>query len=424
MHPLRSAAALAALASVAGCGTPGDAAPPAADAPSNRETAAAPAAGWSPPRVEPALSDALGRDGRHNLAAVAVDAAGTLHAVFGMDGDGDGRAEALRYARMDDGAWSPPQPVAATPDLADPARVAVDGDGTVHVLWLARGNAAAPSVVATDVVWRALRGGLWSAPRVLYREPHRAGLAVRWLAAATDARGDVQVLFPPQGRGFGHLTLRGASAGTPRYLDHEGNTMAFSAAAAGAPLEVAYVGERVSRERPRAESDVFVRTLAAGGEWSEAREAHAIAGRFAHYPQPVVDARGTRHLFWLEDTDGSVKPEAVFHATSADGVSWSRPEDVTPPGVRGGVPLRVHAAADGADRIHLLIRYATAGPPRVQLAHVSLHDGRLSAEHTLARAGEIGPGEASLAVDARRGRVLALWRGGDGVYRWSALPVR
>jgi len=405
------------IAATAGC----DASPRRADAAlafAAGSAARAPAgsAAWSAPRAEMALSDALGRTGRHGIASVAVDGRGMVHAVFGVDADGDGRPDALQYARLEGGAWSAPQPVATTLSLADAAQVAVDGDGAVHVVWLAHAGAA-PRTSPTEVMHRVLRGGGWSAPRVLYHEANRWGMHVRWLAAATDARGEVRVLFAPEGRGFGHLRLRGGTASEPAFLDHDGNMMAFSASAPGAPLEMAYIGERVSRERPRAANDVFVRPLSARGAWGASTEAYYGPDRFSHYPQLVIDRRGVRHLFWLEDVDGSVNPEAVYASTSADGVTWSRPVDVTPVQVRGGVPLRLFAAIDGTDRIHLLVRYATAGPPRVQLAYFSVAGGRVEAERTLARAGEIGPGEAQLAYDRAHHRLIALWRGGDGVYR-------
>jgi hypothetical protein len=352
-----------------------------------------------------------------------MDGTGALHAVFGVDRDGDRRADALEYARLDGGTWSAPQEVVSTLDLADPAQVAVDGDGAVHVLWYGHSGGTAPRTAPTDLLQRVLRGGRWSAPRVLYHEPRPSGMHVRWLTAATDARGGVQVLFAPEGRGFGHLTLRGEAASAPKYLDHDGNMMAFSAPVPGAPLEVAYIGERVSRERPRADNDVFVRSLSPGGDWSESREAYHGPERFSHYPQLVVDGRGVRHLFWLEDTDGSVQPEAVYASTSRDGATWSAPMDVTPAAVRGGVPLRVLAVADASGRIHLLVRYATA-ERRVQLAYLAVDAGRAVDERTLARASEIGGGEAQLAYDRPHGRVLALWRGADGLYRWSALRAR
>lgn len=385
--------------------------------------ASASGAGWSAPRAAAALSDALGRRGRNGLAAVAMDGAGVLHAVFGVDRDGDRRADALEYARLDGGAWSPPQEVVATLDLADPAAVAVDGDGDVHVLWYGHSGGLSTRTTPTDVMQRVLRGGRWSPPRVLYHETARSGMHVRWLAAATDARGDVQLLFAPEGRGLGNITLRSERVGAPTFLDHDGNMMAFSASVPGAPLEVAYIGEQVSREHPRADNDVFVRSLSPGAGWSEARGAYQNPGRFSHYPQVVVDSRGVRHLFWLEDTDGSVQPEAVYASTSREGATWSPPVDVTPAEVRGGVPMRLSAVADASDRIHLLVHYATA-ERRMQLAYLRIDGGKPVVERTLAAAGQVGPGEAQLAYDRQHGRVLAVWRGADGVYRWSELPAR
>jgi len=376
--------------------------------------------GWTAASPADALTAVLGRRARHELASAAVDAAGVVHAVFALDGDGDGHPDALEHATLRDGRWSAPQPVVASMSLAQAARVAVDGDGAVHVLWYGHSGAAAARDVPTELVERTLAGGRWRAPRVLYREASRFGMNVRWLAAAADAGGDVQVLFAPQGRGFGHLSLRGAAVRPARYLDHDGNMMTFSVSAAGGPLEVAYIGEAVSARRRTAVNDVFVRSLRAG-RWGPRTEAYYGPARYSHYPQLVVDG-GVRHLFWLEDTDGSVPPEALYHATSTDGVAWSPPRDLTPPALRGGVLFRV-AAAPGADgRIHLLLRRARPDGSRPGLYWLELRDGVPGSVRPLAGPGDLGQGEAQLLRDPLRHRMVALWRGGDGVYRWATRP--
>jgi hypothetical protein len=376
---------------------------------------------WSAPSQADALSAALGVAARHEIAAAAVDAGGVLHAVFAVDADGDGRADALEYAQMKDGAWSAPEPVVSTMSLADAAQLAVDGDGAVHVLWCGHTGSQAARDVPTELVQRVRIDGRWTAPRVLYREPSRWGMGARWLAAATDSAGDVQVLYAPQGRGFGHLSLRGEHVGPADYLDHDGNMMTFSTSAAGAPLVVAYIGEMVSRERPRAVNDVFVRSLR-GGRWSAKTEAYYGPGRWSHYPQLVIDGRGVQHLFWLEDTNGTVPPEALFHATSPDGVRWSPPRDLTPQALRGGVLFRVAAVPGEGGRIHLLLRHARADGTNAGLYAIDLRGGEPGPARTLAGPGALGPGEAQLVRDPSRHRVIAVWRGHDGIYRSSSQP--
>jgi len=376
---------------------------------------------WSTAASADALTAVLGRGARHELASAAMDAAGMVHAVFALDGDGDGHPDALVYAALRDGRWSAPRPVVASMSLAEAARVAVDGDGAVHVLWYGHSGATSTRDVPTELVERTLAGGRWRAPRVLYREASRAGMNVRWLAAAADSGGDVQVLFAPQGRGFGHLSLRGAAVRPARYLDHDGNMMTFSVPAAGKPLEMAYIGEAVSARRRTAVNDVFVRSLRAGG-WSRRTEAYYGPKRYSHYPQLVVDGRGVRHLFWLEDTDGSVPPEALYHATSPDGLAWSPARDLTPPALRGGVLFRVAAAPGAGGRIHLLLRRTEADGNRPGLYWLELRDGVPGPARPLAPPGDLGQGEAQLLRDPLRHRMVALWRGGDGVYRWATRP--
>jgi hypothetical protein len=390
----------------------------ACDAAPREAQAAAPDA-WSAQDSAPALSRALASTPDHALAAVATDGAGTVHAVFAADADRDGWADAVHYARLGSAGWSAPETLAAGGALAESPQVAVDGDGTVHVLWYAHTGTASPRDVPTELVHRSLAGGRWSAPRVLYREPLPAGIPDLSLSAAAGPDGAVEVLFQAQGRGMGHLTLRGADASTPEFLDHDGRMTAFAAGGGGRPLELAYVGEAVSHLRPTAENDVFFRPLRARGAFARV-EVHSRPGRYSHFPQLVVDGRGVRHLFWLEDTDGHVIPEALYHAASRDGRTWSAGEDVTPPALRGGVLYRV-AAVPGADgRIHLAVRHTRGPGAREGLYAFSFRGGAESPLVTLAAPGALGPGDTQLVHDARRGRVTALWRGADGVYRWTA----
>jgi hypothetical protein len=265
-------------------------------------------------------------------------------------------------------------------------------------------------------VHRARRAGRWSPQTVLYREPLQAGMPDLSLSAATGPDGAVEVLFQAQGRGIGHLTLRGGRASAPAFMDHDGRMTAFAVAAAGRPLELAYVGEMVSPLRPSAENDVFVRPLRSRSAFARV-EVHAVPRRYSHYPQMVVDGRGVRHLFWLEDTDGQTFPEALYHATSRDGREWSAAEDVTPPALRGGVILRAAAVPGAGGRIHLLVRHTHRQVDPEGLYTFSLGDGPAPALQALAAPGRFGGGDTQLLHDPRHGQVIALWRGADGVYR-------
>lgn len=403
---LPGAAALCAVA--AGC----DAAPRTAQAASTPD-----AATWSAPRAATALSAALGTRAGHTLATAAVDAAGTVHAVFAIDQDLDGWADALSYARLDSAGWSAPEPLAGGAGLAEAPQVALEGDGTLHVMWYGHTGTDSRPEVPTQLVHRALGAGRWSPPTVLYREPLPAGMPDLSLSAATGPDGGVEVLFQPQGRGIGHLSLRGGRASEPAFMDHDGRMTAFAVAAAGRPLELAYIGEMVSTLRPSAENDVFVRPLRSRSAFARV-EVHAVPRRYSHHPQLVVGGRGVRHLFWLEDTDGQVFPEALYHATSRDGRAWSAAADVTPPALRGGVLLRAAAVPGAGGRIHLLVRHTRSQAEPEGLYAFSLDDdGRASPLQALAAPGACGGGDIQLVLDRRRKQAIALWRGADGVYR-------
>jgi hypothetical protein len=411
IHRIRGAAALLCTLA-ASC----DAAPRDAQAAPAR-TPAGPA--WSAQAPATALSTALGVRSAHTLAAAAADGRGTLHAVFSLDRDGDGWGDALAYARLDSAGWSAPAPLAEGGVLAEAPQVAVEGDGTVHVLWFEHSGLASRPEVPTELVHRALRAGRWSAPVVLYREPHPAGMEDRALAAGTGPDGAVEVLFQPAGRGIGRVTLRGGRAGTPEFLDHDGRMITLASTAHGLPLETAYIGEWTSVLRPQAENDVFVRRLPADGGAPAPVEVHSVPGRHSYYPQLLVDGKGVRHLFWLEDTAGELYPEALFYATSRDGQAWSAARDLTPPGLRGGVLYRVSVVMGADGRIHVGVRHVRGQGQPEGFYSFSLADGVASPLVALAPPGALGPGDARLVADADR--VIALWRGADGVYRSATL---
>jgi hypothetical protein len=388
------------------------------DATPRRAHAAAPASAWTAPASAPALSAALGTSASHTLAAAAVDGDGAVHGVFAADTDGDGWGDAVHYARLDSAGWSAPRRLAAGGTLAESPQVAVEGDGTVHVLWYAHTGTASRADVPTELVHRALRAGRWSAPAVLYREPLPAGIPDLALSAATGPDGAVEVLFQAQGQGIGHLSLRAGRVSAPAFMDHDGRMTAFAAVPAGRPLELAYVGEAVSTLRPSAENDVFVRPLRTRRAFARV-EVHSVPRRYAHYPQMVVDGRGVRHLFWLEDVDGNVYPEALFYATSRDGQDWTAAEDVTPPALRGGMLFRVNAVPGADGEIQLALRHTRGREAPEGLYAFSLRDGTPSPLATLAAPGALGPGDTQLVRGPRR--VTALWRGADGVYRRASL---
>jgi len=167
---------------------------------------------------------------------------------------------------------------------------------------------------------------------------------------------------------------------------------------------------------------VYVRALDASAP-APAREAYYGPGRYSHRPRLVVDRQGMRHLFWLEDTDGNVRPEALFASTSPDGVHWSAARDITPASLRSGFVSRVSAVVDARGRVHLALRRCDADGRNLTLYYLTVRDGVVSPVQPIAAPGELGPGDTQLVLDAPHHRVIALWRAIDGAYRWRTLPT-
>lgn len=375
------------------------------------ESPAAPAA-WTAPRGLPAALTSFSR-AHPRLEGTAAGVDGAVHAVLVEDDDRDRRGDQVLYTRFSGTAWTEPVRLDAGPGLSASPRVVVDGRGRVHVLWYEEMDAARPGAV-TDLLHRVWDGNGWSAAESLYREAYPAGLGDLSLAATVDGDGRVQVVHTHVAHGAAHLTL---GAGAARPLAQGSAYLRWDdAPARDGALGLVFVAAQASVLQPSANNDVYFRELR-GGRWSDPVPVH-VSAAWAYEPVLATDARGVRHVVWLQGwAEGG--SDRVMHATSSDGVEWSEPADITPT-APGGDFQAPRLSVDAAGRVRLLVTRHEGQLGRPRHWQMELNRGRWSAPVQLFA--ELGTARSHVeTAPAPGGALHAIWRGGDGAYRHATL---
>ena len=399
-RPAPRVAACLLAAALSACGT-GDAAQPPRFEP----------AAWSAPSVE--VRAGAFHSPRSRVEDVAAEPGGAVHAVF-LDTNGPVRGwNRVLYARLDaDGAA--PAALDDTPGRSQAPRVAVDGNGTVHVVWWEAVDPRMPDA-GTHLLHRAAGAAGWSPADTLYRETDPAGLRDLQAALAADGRGRLHLLHSRASGGLGYLVLEGGRwrAGADPRLP--GGYLRWDRGAARrGRLEMAYVAAQVTDQVRESNNDLWFRTLDGGG-WSEPAAVHVAPTR-SHDPALLTDARGVRHAVWVE-SGARGRAERLLHATSRDGVRWSAAAEITTPAPDADY-YAPRLGLDARGRLHLVYLRGDAAAVVPQQTRLEA-DGWAPAAPLSADAVSDAL-ELELASDGA-GTLHAVWKGRDGAYRRSRL---
>lgn len=386
---------------LAACGTSDAAQPPAA----------APAT-WSAPVV--AVPAAAFHSPRSRIDDVVAEPDGAVHAVF-LDTSGPMRGwNRVLYARVD-APGAAPVPLDETPGRSQAARVAVDGEGRVHVVWWDARDPRMPDA-GTHLLHRSTdAAGAWSAPDTLYRETDPRGLRDLQAALAADGRGRLHLLHSRAEGGLRYVVLddgRWREGADPRL---PGGYLRWNRTAARqGRMELAYVAAQISDEVRRANNDVWFRALGGSG-WKEPAPVHVAPTR-SHDPALLTDARGVRHAVWAESGVRG-RAERLLHATSRDGVRWSEPAEAAAPAA--GVDYYAQRLGlDAQGRLHLVYMRGDAAAVVPQQTRLEA-DGWAPAAPLAADAVSDAL-ELELASDGAR-TLHAVWKARDGAYRRARL---
>ncbi|MDB4948173.1 MAG: domain containing protein [Gemmatimonadetes bacterium] len=376
---------------------------------------------WSPPRVLPP-GDASSTLHDARVAAFAAGTGGSLHALFLRGSEEPGRPDRLLYAAFRAGRWTEPETLDGDARRIASPRLAVDGGGRVHALWLRGPDAAHPERLSA-VAHRVLAAGRWSAREAVYAGGADADLPDGGLDAAVDGAGAVHVVWPHPARGLVHLAW---SAGRWRDMAPPGAAGADLRLIAGprGALALADVMPMLGAltQSAGAYGNAWVRTAGADGAWTQPLGLHPDPARAAHAPQLAWDRRGVLHAVWLEGTPGEMLPTRLMYASTVDGRRWSAPVEAG-----GEAPGRAfyspRLAVDGAGTLHLTFARFRDGVSFPRHFHASLAGTRWSAASEILPVEGERYSELETAVDSD-GRLNAVWKAADGRYRHSVLTAR
>ena len=249
---------------------------------------------WRPPVVISASP------GDANLPAVAIEADGRMHLLWGQSTSDASSTQGLLYLRGDGSLWSPPALVLSSPrgGKAESPSLLADAAGMLHATW--SGGFAGEVFYSQSFIRDADSASGWSQATTL-PAPATAG---GWPAMAANSAATLHVIYAiPLNESRGVYYTRSADEGAtwsePSQL--------FDAAAAG---------------------------------WAMVTETHL-----------VIDGRNRLHATWVQAAlPPATTSLGVYYSRSEDGgQSWSEPVQVSD--VDSGFPLM---AAAGPDEIHLM----------------------------------------------------------------------
>lgn len=309
---------------------------------------AGPGATWTP-KVN--LSEGLGVQCSYS-SSIAVDGSGTVHVVWGecLDSVPESPARSIYYRYLKDGTWSAPVDIMTTPagGTIESSVVQATADGRLHVVWVRLAGYVYETYYSWAPIGKAASARAWAAPKLVSSSTRVVDFK------ATDD-GALRVVYTSADRA-------GAYLATSRDLGRTWSQVRIQPQAADA-VRLA-VGERDTLHLVLQHDDnpegtlgtiLYLRTMDDGASWSNPFIVDRKSVGDSRYSEtyrpsfPVIIAVGQEqvHIVWL----GSPNNQR-WHAWSADGGrTWSSPVQIDPllRARNGYTPI----VADSRGTIHL-----------------------------------------------------------------------
>ena len=289
--------------------------------------------------------------GDSNIPAIAVGS--HIHVVW--TDITPGHFDILYSTSADGVSWSDPLNISNTTDMSYDPKIALDGDGNPHVVWIDGGDEH--RWWDYDIFYSTYDGVSWSDPVNISNttggsfDPDIAvgsSMHVVW-------RDDT--VFPQ--------VVYAASADGITWSDPVAVCWCFDGPY-GARIAVGSDIHVVWEDAFTGPYDIFYASSADGEKWPGPVVDISYNSGTSAAPDIALDGDGNLHLLWEDDTGGDCD---ILYATSADGVSWSDPVNIsntpgnsTAPAIATGSDL--HAVWDDDTPGNDDIFYATkAAPP-------------------------------------------------------------
>jgi uncharacterized repeat protein (TIGR01451 family) len=251
--------------------------------------------------------------------AVVVDDKGVVHVVWAGGFSGD--YWVIYYAqRANDGTWSVPQNISNQSALASNPQLAVDGSGTVHVVWRYDPGwwLGCPDIYYA----RRTNNGAWSAPQNISNSAVES-----WNPAlAVDGNELVHVIWqenPSEHYEIYYAQRTGDGSWTaPRNLSS--STLGWSDSHVMIIDKNSAVHIAWQESLPDSSDDIYYIRRDSNGIWST--PLNITNDELAsHYPQLAIDGNGIVHLIWRDDWF-----DIRYARRESDG-TWSTPWTIIAP---------------------------------------------------------------------------------------------
>jgi uncharacterized repeat protein (TIGR01451 family) len=271
---------------------------------------------------------------------LAVDGGGAVHVVWRQG------SEVFYARRSSDGTWSSPQNISNTPDCSESQQLAVDGGGIVHVVW----EDCSPESGIDIFYARRSTDGTWSSPQNISNNP---GPSLKPQLAA-DGGGAVHVVWYDDTSGIWEIFYaRRSSDGTWSSPQNISNTPDYSASPqlavdGGGTVHVVWY------EQSDWYCEIFYAQRSSDGTWSSPQNISNTPGR-SESPRLAVDGVGTVHVVWRDGTPGN---DDIFYAKRSSDGTWSSPQNISnTSGASGGSQV----AVDAIGTVHVVWSDETTG---------------------------------------------------------------
>jgi len=263
---------------------------------------------------------------------IAVDGNGTVHVVWTEDTAG-GTPE-IYYARREASTWSAPVNVSLNAGSSRDPQLAVQSNGTVHVLW--RDTTATPGVYN---VYYAQRTTSWTTPLQL----SSSATSVDGPRLAVDGGGIAHAVW---GAGEIYYARRDGSWSTPTAISAGSGAASMARLALhGSEVHVLWI------ETLTGSNGVYYARYS--GSWSAPVNVFSSASALSE-PQVAVDGSAALHAVWRTGTGTASE---IYYALRSGG-TWSAAENISNSADESSAP---QLGTDGTNAAHVVWVDKSAG---------------------------------------------------------------
>ncbi|MCX5990946.1 MAG: hypothetical protein NTZ04_01225 [Chloroflexi bacterium] len=361
--------------------------------------------------------------GNSQVPSIAVDGQENLYVVW--KDDTTGSSGLLCSTRsVSDADWSAPQSIPGTSAAPGDPRIAVDHQGSLHVVW-------EDSIGGESAIFWALRSsdGSWSAPQKITGSSDNSSAP----DIAVDAQGNPQVVWKEEltrGNAGIKYAARSGQADwlTQNISNNQGGSDSPSIAIDGeGNLHV--VWQDSSLQITGGYLDILYAAKPSDGGWSAPVNISNSQRPSAH-PRIAVDGENNPHVVW-EDTYDEYATDIRPQYNTRSGGSWlAQPENILPSSTEGIMFCHPDIALDPAGKPQVVwydnTRQTTDGYPIWSIGYDIRQDNGEWFTWPNISLNSLVATEASIAIDAS-GNAHVVWQQsttqGDIDIAYSTLPT-